>query len=490
MEKIPLELFYEILDNLPLIDIFRSKRVCKKFLIWINNYYITSLTVTKTGLPLTERSFDTCQKVNYLNLIRKNDLFRDQFETNRMLMNLKRLFVYEYKIDSCYFLKKVNCLKNLEFLEILKVRLTSNCLLNLPKLKKLNFYLTLQQTNYGLIHLETPQLKELKFNSIKFAKICYPDKLISVKVLKYHSQLKELINLRSLSISNLNKNEIEDDFLMNLNKLDEFHFEGDSIIFKLLKKQMEIYGRSFKIYHFGVCYSNKPRNLIINYDHILTERRIQFYNNRLIKLSNYLPIINCVEYNERLFDKLSVDFIQKLTGIKLIKIYDFVLDESKLIQFIQNCGNVIRMHLIFSNFSSQFYSKLAHLTPFLCELNFNHFGYNLKFDFLTKLKFLKHIITINHLDLIDLKMILTNLKLLKNLEFRYEIKSPNKEVEKVFDLKLIRPTNKLVYRLIVSKTYSFDFNAQEDLIWFLDKKLDKKKFNKKKLDKSIQKIVF
>ena len=243
----------------------------------------------------------------------------------------------------------------------------------------------------------------------------------------------------------LDKNEIEDDFLMNFSKLKEFHYEGDTNIYYVLKKQIQAYDKRLRIYHYGVCYSNnKPRNLIINYDHLLTENRVQFYLNRIGKLAASLPIINTIEFNERLYDKLSLNFLIKLNGIKLIKINESIEDENKLINFIKHSqSNVIKLHFICSKFSQQFYSQLRCLTPCLTEFKFNHFGLkNLNFNFLVDLKFLKEIVTINTFDLCELKKIIKHLKCLKHLEFKFRIANLSE-----LNLKLIK--HQTFYKLVL-----------------------------------------
>ena len=175
MDNLPVELIYFILSELPLIDLFKCKLINRRFLNLVNNYYLTNLIVTKTSLPLTERSFDASEKINHLNLIKKHDLFCDQLE-DQMFTKLKQLSFYDYKIQS-HLIEKINSLQNLEVLTILKLQLIGDCQLNLPKLKALNLHLTIQKTNYGLIRLDLPKLNRLKFNLIEFAQIRYSDRL-------------------------------------------------------------------------------------------------------------------------------------------------------------------------------------------------------------------------------------------------------------------------------------------------------------------------
>lgn len=422
MDLIPPEIFYIVLSELPLSDVFNLKKICKAWLNIIDNYFLKKIVISKTGLPCHWRSFESYEKVNYLNLVIRNDLLSNEM-SKKMFMNLKELCIYEKEIPLS-MIAKINYLKNLERLDLFKLVLNEDCELNLLKLKTLNLYLRVAKTSRNQITLNMPCLENLKLNLFKHAKIIYQDKLIRAHSLGYDEKLKNLKNLKEIKIDALNYGDLEPDFLLRLDKLEKFDYEGNWQIFAEMKRQIEFYDRkSLEVYHFGVRYKNRPGFLIFHYDHKLNGRRVTYYLDRMSRLASELCTVHMIDFDEIFaFRSIPKKLLNKLIGIKSINA-SFSFNHNKVIEsgiedLLKHC-NIISLNCYYLN--QEFFDKLPYLAPFL---NFINFGCNvseLDWNFLSNLKLLHNIRTNHIVKLDDLQNVLKNLTNLKCFKSNVEV---------------------------------------------------------------------
>jgi hypothetical protein len=215
---------------------------------------------------------------------------------------------------------------------------------------------------------------------------------------------------------------------MHLNEL-QFNFLYDGNCFRRLLEQQKQHVRSdnLKISYKGIRI-NSLEEYFLHFKDIglesLKENQIRIYIQHFDKLSERLPFVNYLNFNEfeSVLTELSDNFFRKLNNLNRVTVNRQVNDESMFMKFIKRCETFPSLSFENCKLSQSFFDRLPYdcwfiqilvLSKNICTDELNH-------DFVLKLKYLNTLRLAKKIDLDFIKQIYSNLKYLKDFFLNHQ----------------------------------------------------------------------
>lgn len=440
MDKLDLDLLSKILNQLPLTDKLRLRKVSKKFLEVIDNQNPKSLVIIrKNKFWIRSTWFHDFKLIDYSNLIILNQnnlaLFRSNFFGNRFFVNLNKLHLDYANCDKNKDKQiqiDLNFLSYFQRLEILNINFSTHQLgsTNRLILKGLKYLrINLNQSDYDLI-FDAPVLEFLSVNCLKNLKF------INLKTIKHlkldlnfdlnYEQVKEFKNLLYLDYDSFKiedyealKNYVE--FKSNLKQLCITCYQ--TVNLDELKICSEING--VKVYVNGLLINHWYKFSSVE-QKVLERYNLNIYLENYSSIHNLLVSIVDINYSawetEWLNHRIPDDFLGKLVNLSSICTNRRVLKVDYFIQFLLNCEMIHTLRLVDSSLDQQFYSKLTFYLPFIRFLTIQdeqNLIKQLDLNFLYKLKYLERLIINYQMSFELIRGLFLSLNNLKEIEILY-----------------------------------------------------------------------
>lgn len=439
MNVLPIELFDLIINNLSYDERVNCVLVCKDWKKKILNLRLRSLIVCDRfeGL-ITQRWFDTNKAINRQHVLLNSKFNLLTCETSsKILYNVKELAIYNLNLKngSSNFEKVLNSFKSVERLDLYEIQdledKTKICMPNLEvicidcvntrliidsnKLRKIKYFQNdLDKELYSLILINPETVEEVEFN----------DDLINC--------LTQFKNLKYLYLETMG--ELDEYFLSNFKQLKEIQINNCSNqnqikILKEQKKKFEMDECKISYFSFNLdeCIEDKLFECFEDYRgyFCLNEDQINFFIQHMSALSDRLPFINELNFNEiiNVFPRLPNEFYDKLTNLYAIYLNDKIKDETQFISFIEKCKSFPNLTLDFCYLTQTFFDQLPIHCWFIQILIL---GENvckndkLELNFILDLKYLNTLKIKQEIDQSFIKKIYQNLKSLKTFFFVLE----------------------------------------------------------------------
>lgn len=440
LNDLPFEIWELILNQLPLGQRIRCRRVDKKWLFFVDNLLPRSLVTSSWRLPCTAKWPCSNEQVKLDNLLVKSNLSfcLEKVLSMKLFSKLERLYLFEDEFLTPSMAEK--CLNGLVTLKVLKVNIMNQYRvppyqLSLPSLESLEIRGCCKNSFYDLT-LDTPNLSKIQVHwRLDKLTFLYPEKVKCILNVASDENFRPFINLESVTLSHV-KN-IETSSLLGLRNLKELNFsfckEFKSFDFmsreRLLAFADKVKGisnsRQLRIVYGGFLLNSKLKDckylsgIQTTYEVILENMDMHTYLENLDSLSNTLPtealFLEKGSFNN-LADQMPKRFLRRFANLSLLYLEGEIENETKLIQLLDDCRSLKDLHLMNCSLTNHFYqNELRRKCPFLRSFGLREASL-LNFDFLFEFTFLEFV-GLDHFDLGFVKAVFKHLKFLKTFKF-------------------------------------------------------------------------
>lgn len=344
MDTLPIELFALILNELTYDERINCVAVCKTFRNAIRSLRLKSLIVCDRfeGLQ-TQRWFDTNAPICRRNILSNCKFNRLLCESSaQVLSNVRELAVYNLsrKNGSSNFETVCNSLVTVERLDLYDIKeLNALTRLQMASLEVLCIDCVL-----GDLQIDAGRLKKVKYflhelDGVHDLKFVRPESLEEAEFDDVKDCLATFVNLKVLYLENIHG--LEHNFLGNFKNLAEIQFARYRGLDDV--RSLEEQRRRFKLNHLAISYlglrldnSRQFSKIFADYDALepFNESQIRFFSQNFSRLSDRLPFINELNFNEieNVFPSLSRAFYARLTNLVTVSL-DRALNHANETQF-------------------------------------------------------------------------------------------------------------------------------------------------------------
>ena len=407
ISDLPTEIFAKIFNQIyPIKQLVQLKLVCKRWYSIAINLRVKNLVISSSSLS-NSKYWYTYNYIDFSYLIKNDqDLDAIQLKLSQPLFdNLKSLYIYGVH-DKVLFTNFLNRFQFLEHLEVVYSKLKDDdknrcTLLNLKNLRILN----ISDAINDVIILDTPRLVRFRLSLTNYDSISikHPESIQYFETYRFINLIKTFTNLEHLFVRNISQ--LDGDFLSNLSRLKEIHFDGKKDVFYDLRKQKKLFKRNeVKLFYFGINSEDSiPKHELMNNRHQINVKAIEFYRNNYNQMAIRLPFAHQIDYSllEQCFgDQIPSCFIRRFVNLDYLIVTQKVKYSNQLIQILNDCGN-LKSFTIYSLLDQTFFCQLPDILPFLeyliikneQNLNYNEFLFN--FNNNLKLIYIKNNLSID-----------------------------------------------------------------------------------------------
>ena len=425
--ELPPEILSMIFNLLSVREKFNCIRVCRRWKAIILNLKLRNLVIAQDHLPVNESWSFTYEKVDCSSSIINLNLNLIESQLKReVFSSLKQLYIYTISLSylSASFVETLSKLELLERLEVPLVLLKSKTTLDLQCLKTLS----IKQVHGGQLILKTPTLSKLRVQTacVQNFELIYPEMITHLECGEFAYNINSLVNLESLfclSIIDLNE-----DFLLNLIKLKEIHFEHDHITFYNLLNQKRLFNRpDLNVFYQGLNNLEYLESNLNYGSNALNEDNIRIYLKNYANVADHLIFINYINYNcwetvEEIDNQfIPPDFISKFVNLDAVLITEQIRNEFRLIDFLNSCFSFSFLKLNNSSLRDEFFAQLPLLCPTLRNLEIKDEPDRidkLSFNFVFRLPYLTTISTNKRVTVEFVYQAFKELRYLSNFSFK------------------------------------------------------------------------
>lgn len=426
LKDLPYLIFHSfIFKNLDLDDIWTFRLVCKKFYSITKAYNISELIINNPRFCDHAHWFSTTKPFSPLDQF---DYLKPDLLTNpaKNLINLKYLRIYEFNGME---LKVLNKFTKLQILEIKTLDLTSYDRLQLPNLKSLSIQSMIRfGESYDLV-IDTPSLHSLNLEiSTYFDNIVILKNCSSVKYLRVGYWDDKILRFQNLEHLEIHGKVFYKDIirLKNLKKLKIVigysNYELEQLS-QFKKRNIELVVNGVRMKEINI---NEELRNIFNGE----SQRLTFQLNNYNNLEDDLYFLKSFSQDEleRLLTNYQPDLPAKFSNIQHLYISKKMEKANEFAQFLSGCYNLHRLNIVRSSLDQEFYNQLTIMKSlYALEIDESMNGFNLNFEFLNKLPYLREFCT--DLDVIlDENLNLNNFNRLKTFNFKIASNIKNQDI--------------------------------------------------------------
>lgn len=326
MDRLPIELFSLIMKELTYDERINCLAVCKAFRNAIRSLRLKSLIVCDRfeGLQ-TQRWFDSNSPICRQTIL-PNNKFRLLLcvSSGQVLSNLRELAIYNLnsKNGSANFETVCNSLATVERLDLYEIKeLNGRTRLRMPALRVICI-----DGVQGDLLIEAGKLRKVKYflhelDGVFDLQFIWPESVEEAEFDNFKNCLTKLINLKLLRLENVHN--LKANFLSHFRRLEEIQFARGLDDVRSLEEQKRRFALDrLSISFLGLRLDSSLRlpqffELFADYGQleVLNENQINFFIQNFSKLSDRLPFINELNFNEieKVFSNLPVPFYRRLT---------------------------------------------------------------------------------------------------------------------------------------------------------------------------------
>ena len=462
MNELPNELLVIILKKLNYEDLFKnSKFVCRKWHYLIERHIrFEELVVIKVRTIFNNHWYPSYRPINLdYSIICKDLHFLQSSSFKKYFITIRR-FKIEFPIDENF--DYLNEFPNLTHLELNKIALRQDILLNLPWLKVLYVESFTKSQNDFKLFVDA-KLDVLFVESLSRIKLSHPNsiKFLEVKHFDDLNEFKELDTFKFKNLIDPNDSEIVSrmpDSLKQLHLYSKIPCDSNKMqtFLTYILNQRESLGKlNLEIYFNGIQLSSDHQ---LN-DFVFYSEEIELHRKNYRLLNKTLPYYTKLDYNKLMSiynDKIPDQFHEKYLNILEINVRNRVRNENAFVEFLKSCKNLSCLVLDRPMLSqSGFYDKLPSITSLLNRFVLNSEDIELDYEFILKFKVLVSFRTVQHLPP-DLVFMAEKLKFLRKISFK---------------------TNKTDVEILKQNSYKYDLQIGEEI------------YNEIDLDQLYQKLV-
>lgn len=384
INELPINALSIIIGELPSIDIFRSRIVCRKWKYIIDhNLELQTLVIFLNNVvPYSEQWFFTNHKLDLKHSFRTKNLnFLQSKPVQSIFSKLKRLSIFGELLNAeSYDITDLKSFACLEHLELYNLKLKQkNVVIGLPQLRIFSFR---RQTLDSKFKFFCPQLQAFR-SCVRDEIFFQPDRIRYLETNQYHSSILEFVNLEVLKVDSILR--IESNFLNTLRQLKEILFFSNDYIYDELRRQKcNVLCSQVKICFLGIDFEaldKLPRaqlNSIID-RHYLNESNLDLYFDNYRSLSDYIPFVKGVQYNSliKLTSKYFSDAIPRtfftiFSSISSVFVTSRLDDEKCFVDFLKHLKCLNKLSLMQSELpQTEFYDQLPAIAGTLNKLEIN-----------------------------------------------------------------------------------------------------------------------
>ena len=377
MDDLPCELISRILNELPLEDKLRARRISKKFLFLADTQTQKSLVIARNKLHVDFRWFDDFQKVDFRNLLlyqQRPQLLQGNLFESRFFGNLKKL-----QLHCDFVFKDLDFLQYFTELETLKLSITcprsvGTFDVKLPKLRsasvmvgeriKLNF------RSSSLKDLASNRFENLVFANIERVRRLQMDKDASLNLL----ELKRFTGLHKLNLT-LNRPEsvtlLKQQLENELPELRELYIRNRLVKVQDFNGFQNLTGRMIRVYVNGLLIQHWDQLKSFREQYLLEAGKLQVYLDNYPSVHRVLSGITTVNYCdcwEFSSDRIPNDFHGRLVNLVRVIVSGRVTCKNNLIRFLSRCERLKKLELVDPGLDQHFYSNLHLCLPVINHL--------------------------------------------------------------------------------------------------------------------------
>lgn len=398
LDDLPLELFERILlRHLDLCEVIRLRAVCRRWCVYIDNFSVTSLFLSELAADHIEDKRRLVVSRFEQNFIQtpQFDVFFDNFGTSLLshlqhfrAANLNLQSACNAKSRSSAFVLVLNSFEQLQSLVLVRIEsLDYQIQLTMPYLRTVHIE---ELSGLKNLTLDAPRLRKVKiwFNSFVFyLNVVHPGSVESIELDFYNRCLDRggFRNLRLLYCECLT--EINENFLLGLDRLQAIHLSGDYDSLRSLHSQKERLGlEQLKIYYHGLQLG-RPSDFIDFPHYILDETVIVGMIQNYWRLAEHL-LYTSINYSfiEKFALRMPVDFWARFVNVKALYVFNRLASELQFLNFLTNFENLVKLEFANQKQSQQLFNHLPHYCQSVQQLVIA-FGSNLSLEFVFKVSF-------------------------------------------------------------------------------------------------------
>lgn len=426
--NLPVELWTLIFENyLSIQDLVNCRLVCRRWHSIVKCLNINSLVIYDNHPPkYCEKWFGTNNEIDRIHSFKiiKNYESPTINLDKTIFSKTKKLCFYfaRIKIQIHTLINSFKCLEQLELVEFDNLG-TTKCDLILPNLQILNFDNSFfeHKTNFCF-----PKLTNLRIINSRYPyqvnriEIRYPESIVEFICKKFNNdQVKKMKNLQSFYCGKMNQ--VDDDLLAVLTKLETIYFTGEKNVLNNLIRQKKLYKRNdLKLLYGGI--NMKMKDLIDftsihrldNKDLKMDQNCIEFISKNYGMVAETLPFLCEIYYDslENSFDSIPSDLGLRLTDLHTVHIVKLVKhpdQPNRFLASLKSLGKIKNLDIKNSSLNQEFFDQLPHSLPYLRSLAISE-KTDFDFNFIFKFKCLEVFRCDQELDLDFVKKVLQHFK--------------------------------------------------------------------------------